>query len=310
MENNDKITDELIAKYISGKTTEEEDLLVHEYLAQNPEFADDLLNMATAIRHQGKHDEAMANKGEGQVQEAARVSMKSRRTFYAVAASVVLLIGVGFLFFLPFAKNEEQPVVAEIVTETEQDTVNASGNDEENVSDETPVVSFDHEQPLIADVQETSKQKTENTVTILPEDQYIANNTTQDALSEQELENADDAAMMASQTVYEEEDEVLKKEDAVFETKNMPDSCDLEKDLVLKWDCNATLSLTLEFSTDDGKTWNKPSYDITGHNHYTIKRNQLKGFTINNPFHSFCWRMTAEYSDGKLVRQGTIRFTE
>ena len=115
METNNKITDELIAKYISGKTNEEEDNLIHEYLAHHPEYANDLLDVATALRHQHQ-------------QETKHIQLRPRRIFIAAAAaSIVILIGIGLLVLKPFAKNEpEQPILAETSVDTPSQNDNAS----------------------------------------------------------------------------------------------------------------------------------------------------------------------------------------
>ena len=55
MEDNKHISDELLAKYLSGKASAEEEEWVLDYLAENDENLEDFLTMATAakMQHQG-----------------------------------------------------------------------------------------------------------------------------------------------------------------------------------------------------------------------------------------------------------------
>jgi hypothetical protein len=76
------MTDEMIARYLSGKATPEEELAVLDYMSENDEHLEDLLTMSAAIEasRQGCHK-----------------SKKVQPLWPALsaAASVALLIGVG-----------------------------------------------------------------------------------------------------------------------------------------------------------------------------------------------------------------------
>ena len=313
MEHDEIITDELIAKYISGKTNEEENHLIHDYLAQNPEFANDLLDIAAALQHQRKHNEATGTVSSEQLTEAVRVKFNHRRTFYAIAASVAVIIVFGLLFFKPTAQYDtEQTLIADADTEITNTTLsNKEGGNDLN---QTVITSVDlqSEELLLADNQESPLQSPDNTAQPQPEESLLADNTTPNTPQQGEdmSINNNDSPIMASMTVYEEDDNALRKEGAIFITDSIPAICNPEKKLVLKWNCNAP-ALTLEFSTDDGeaKTWRKPSYDIANKNVFELSRTELEDFMIYNE-KCFYWRMTAQYSDGKLVRQGTIRFAD
>lgn len=311
MEHNEIITDELIAKYISGKTTEEEDKLIHDYLAQHPEFANDLLDIATALRHQRKHDEATGQVDQERPHEAKRVAFTKRRTFYYAAASVVVIISIGLLWFKPFAQNDTKQTLAGTDTEiTNTNPTNDGEVNELNPTDITPI-DLQPEEALLADNQEAvSTPKQESTFQPIAEESYLADNNTPGTTQQQEItapSNDDNAPTMAALTVEDDSGTPLVK-DAVFVTDNIPSNCDPHKELVLNWDCNAPI-LKIEFSIDNGATW-KTSYNVSGQNSLTIKPGKLNVFKDYSNTNSFIWRMTAQYSDGKLVRQGTVVFSE
>ena len=298
MEHNEIITDELIAKYISGKTTEEENRLIHDYLAKNPGFANDLLDMAAAIRHQRKHDEAAKTTGSNQTKGAQRVVFTPRNTWLAVAASVVILIGIGLLVFKPFSKDE---TVLSVVAEGETETSNTpSSNGGEGIAtDSTAILPVETpiEETRLADNQETPTNATENQGGQRPEESLLAGTTTQTTPKEQSVDpslNNDDAPIMAALIVDGD--------------NNIPTQCDSREKLVLKWNCKAP-TLKIEFSIDNGATW-KTSYNISGQDHLTINSRKLGAFKDYSTTDGFIWRMTAQYSDGKLVRQGTIHFVD
>lgn len=322
METNGKITDELVAKYISGNTTKEEEDLIHDYLARNPVFANDLLDIATALRHQHKYDAAIKKKEQEESKEAKRIQITPRRTFYAVAASIVVLIGIGLLLFkylAPSSDSEEFVLVNYELCDTVFTFQQYDCNDlmSEEMSTDNIFLSdipdsLIYDDLAYSDIEEIPPQETEIVTEHKSETLSLADNSALEHQPQQEvhfsLENSD-AATMAPLTVYEENEDALKREDLVFITENMPKSCNIEKDLVLKWECNAT-SVILELSTDNGETWKAPSYDITGRKHFIIKRNQLKGLARNNPNHCFCWRITAEYDEGSIERFGKVTFSD
>ena len=311
MEHDEIITDELIAKYISGKTNEEENHLIHDYLAQNPEFANDLLDIAAALQHQRKHNETTGTVSSEQLTEAVRVKFNHRRTFYAIAASVAVIIVFGLLFFKSTARfDTEQTMIADADTEITNTTLsNKEGGNDLNQTVITPI-DLQPEESLLADNQETPPQTLDNTIQPQPEESLLADNTTPNTPQQQEVGSSshdDNASMMAALTESEDYSNYPTQKDAVFVTDSIPTEWNPNKDLVLKWTCN-TSSLKLEFSTDHGSTWKTP-YDVSGQNSFKIRSRRLQDFRIDNP-QSFNWRMTAQYSDGKLVRQGTIRFAD
>ena len=311
MEHKEIITDELIAKYISGKTTEEEDNLIHDYLAQHPEFANDLLDIATALRHQRKHDEATGQVDQEQPQEAKRIPLIRRRTFYYVAASVVVIIGIGLVWFKPFAQSDTEQSLADADTEiTYTNPTNGIEGNDLNLTDITAVDS-QSEEPMLADNQEAvTTPVQENPVQPQLEEPLLANNNTSGTTQQQETAapmNDDNASTMAALTESEGYNNYPTQKDAIFVTDMMPTNCNPAKDLVMKWTCNSP-SLKLEISTDNGKTW-EPQGDISNQNSKIIGTGTLIDFKIDNP-EGFNWRITAQYRDRKLVRQGTIRFTD
>ncbi len=311
MEQNEKITDELIAKYISGKTTEEEDRIIHDYLAHHPEFANDLLDIATALRRQRKHDEATRQVDQKQPQEAQQVPLIRRRTFYAIAASVAALIVFGLLFFKPFAQNDSEQTLADADTESTNTAPQNEGEVDDLNKTDINTIDFQPGEPLLADNQEAvTTPIQENPVQPQPEEPLLADNSTPSTIQQQEavapLSDNNDPTMAA--LTIDDDSGIPIVKDAVFVTDSIPSNCDPNKDLVLKWTCNAPV-LKIEFSLDNGATW-KTSYNVSGQNRLTIKPSKLNTFKDYSNTNSFQWRMTAQYSDGKLVRQGTVSFVE
>ena len=309
MEHNEIITDELIAKYISGKTTEEEDRLIHDYLAQHPEFANDLLDIAAALRHQRKHDEATGQVAQEQLKEAKRIFL-SRRFLYSAAASILLLIGVGF-YFKTSTKNEiihEQPSIAEVNTETSNTPTDPNGSIEETVLEASTVINNGSEEVLIADNHEPDVQPVVNISESQVDQSLVADNTNPQQQQETNVPSANpDMPIMAAQTIYQDNSGEPCLEDAIFDVSEIPTAWNPNQELVLKWDCNAS-EAAIEFSIDGGRTW-KLRYTNPNHNQMTISTLKLQDFKLDNP-EGFNWRITAQYKDGKLVRQGTVSFVE
>lgn len=308
METNEKITDELIAKYMSGKTTEEEDNLIHDYLAQHPEFANDLLDIATALRHQRKHDEVTGQVDQEQLQETKRIPLIRRRTFYYVAASVVAIIGIGLLWFKPFAQNDTEQSLAS--ADTEITNTNPSNNGEGNDLNPTGItaVDFQSEEALLADNQEPNVQPVEIVTESQHEQPMLADISNFQSQQETVVDDVNpDAPIMAAQTIYQDESSMPLLENAVFVTDSIPSICNPNENLLLQWDCNAS-DVAIEFSVDGGKVW-KLRYTNPRFNQLSLSSFQLNDFKIDNP-EGFNWRITAQYNDGKLVRQGTVVFSE
>lgn len=86
MENKKEISDELLAKYLSGQCTEAEESEVLDYMSQSDENIDDLTNIVAAI--------------EAQKKAASLATKKETHRFipWAAAASVLLLVGLAWFF--------------------------------------------------------------------------------------------------------------------------------------------------------------------------------------------------------------------
>ena len=298
MEQNEKITDELIAKYISGKTTEEEDRIIHDYHAHHPEFANDLLDIATALRRQRKHDEATRQVDQKQPQEAQQVPLIRRRTFYAIAASVAALIVFGLLFFKPFAQNDSEQTLADADTEITNNSPSNNGEGNDLNPTDITAVDLQSEEVLLADNQEPAGQTTENHSDLQPDQPLLADNT-----NPQQQSDESEAPIMASMTVNEDNSNAPSLENAVFST-DIPTACNPDSALVLKWSCNAP-KLVIEISYGEGKLWEKTYNNSI--NQMTLGSRRLDGFRIYSP-QGFNWKMTAYYRDGTRSEEGFVRF--
>ena len=86
MENKKEISDELLAKYLSGQCTEAEEAKVLDYMSQSDENIDDLTNIVAAI--------------EAQKKAVVLAPKKETRRFipWSAAASVLLLLGLAWFF--------------------------------------------------------------------------------------------------------------------------------------------------------------------------------------------------------------------
>ena len=78
-----KVTDEMIARYLGGKATPEEEAAVLDYMSENDEHIDDLLAMSAAVC---QFRESKAEQGKHTV---------SFKTILSIAACVLILMGVG-----------------------------------------------------------------------------------------------------------------------------------------------------------------------------------------------------------------------
>ena len=86
MENKKEISDELLAKYLSGQCTEAEESEVLDYMSQSDENIDDLTNIVAAIETQKK------------TTRLATKTVTRRFIPWSAAASVLLLIGLAWFF--------------------------------------------------------------------------------------------------------------------------------------------------------------------------------------------------------------------
>ena len=86
MENKKEISDELLAKYLSGQCTEAEEAKVLDYMSQSDENIDDLTNIVAAI--------------EAQKKAAVLAPKKETHRFipWSAADSVLLLLGLAWFF--------------------------------------------------------------------------------------------------------------------------------------------------------------------------------------------------------------------
>ena len=92
-----EVTDEQLARYMSGQSSPDEVAEVLDYLSQDDEKIEDLLNMATAVELQSK-------------QQPKRLQLWPLWK-YAVAASILLLVGIGF-FMRSNLSTEQAPTYA------------------------------------------------------------------------------------------------------------------------------------------------------------------------------------------------------
>ena len=107
MENKKEISDELLAKYLSGQCTEAEESEVLDYMSQNDENIDDLTNIVAAIETQKK------------TTRLATKTVTRRFIPWSAAASVLLLIGLAWFF----ATRNNGMQVTQSPALAEQDTI-------------------------------------------------------------------------------------------------------------------------------------------------------------------------------------------
>lgn len=107
MENKKEISDELLAKYLSGQCTEAEESEVLDYMSQSDENIDDLTNIVAAIETQKK------------TTRLATKTVTRRFIPWSAAASVLLLIGLAWFF----ATRNNGMQVTQSTAFAEQDTI-------------------------------------------------------------------------------------------------------------------------------------------------------------------------------------------
>ena len=123
MEDNKHISDELLAKYLSGKASAEEEERVLDFLAENDENLEDFLTMATAAK--------MQHQGEQTSEKHHHYWIK----WAAAAAAVVAIVLLGVFAFQHNGSDDnylakEQHGQDEQVTEeiTKIDTTDSTGD--------------------------------------------------------------------------------------------------------------------------------------------------------------------------------------
>lgn len=86
----DDISDEVLASFLSGMATEDEEAAVLAYMSQNDENLEDLVNIADGIKAQNESSE---------VKPVRRILFMPAKTFGRVAASVAVLAVAGTVWF-------------------------------------------------------------------------------------------------------------------------------------------------------------------------------------------------------------------
>ena len=125
------VTDEMIARYLSGKSTSDEEAAVLDYMSENDEHLEELLAMAAAVEQFG--DQKTEHKSR----------IRPLWSALSAAASVALLIGVGFALWHnshsgafvgidPAPAYGEQVSINPAPTHAEQDSI-LEMNDEEKL---------------------------------------------------------------------------------------------------------------------------------------------------------------------------------
>lgn len=90
------VTDEMLARYLSGKATPEEESVVLDYLSENDERVEDLLAMSAAIETCSTGVEESKSQ---KVEESKGRRVRPLWPALSAAASVAILIGVGVALF-------------------------------------------------------------------------------------------------------------------------------------------------------------------------------------------------------------------
>ena len=154
MDKKEKMSDELLARYLSGKASVEEETAVLDYLAEKDENLDDFLNITASI-------ELQKSKGKPNVYSKF---WKKFGWSISAAAAVAALIIVSVWFFR-YRNNEDVPLVQHNQTEQPSDT-------------SSPLSSQDTSAPA-ADKLKSKQPPIENCLlpTILEPKQYADNAT-------------------------------------------------------------------------------------------------------------------------------------
>ena len=80
-----EVTDEMIARYLSGKATQEEETAVLDYFSESDDRLDDLLAMSAAVEENGM---------------TTRKKTRPLWPIISVAASVALIVGLAIAMWL------------------------------------------------------------------------------------------------------------------------------------------------------------------------------------------------------------------
>lgn len=119
MDKKEQMSDELLAKYMSGKASPEEEAVVLDYLADNEENLDDFLNMTASIELQhGKEKTGNAQK-----------IWKKIIWGVSAAAAIALLVIVGVFAFNHESNQGEEFAQKKQTTQTQNDKSTTSVRD-------------------------------------------------------------------------------------------------------------------------------------------------------------------------------------
>lgn len=147
MNNKKEISDEALARYISGVSSTDEEARVLDFMAESDENVDDLLNIADAVRIQHEYEQR-----SGTLMNADDGRKKTRRfvlrPLYWAAAS--LLVAVSILGLWRFGTRDSGPVVASATDSSKTEIISDS-------SRLNPRLSAD-EEGLLAENRGTAKQ--------------------------------------------------------------------------------------------------------------------------------------------------------
>ena len=90
------MTDEMIARYLSGKATPEEESAVLDYMSENDERVEDLLAMSAAV--------------EQYKETRQRQKVRSIWPVFSAVASVILLLGFGITLWHTSQSDSEMNI--------------------------------------------------------------------------------------------------------------------------------------------------------------------------------------------------------
>lgn len=107
MKNDNIITDELIAKYINGRTSKQEDELILDFMSKNDEYVNELFDTAIAVRLQQKQWE------KENASHIVRIPLYQTWIFKVAASMVVLIITTWFILQKNHNNQSQQFVLNE-----------------------------------------------------------------------------------------------------------------------------------------------------------------------------------------------------
>lgn len=125
---NDKntISDELLTKFLCGKTTPEESELVMAYMAESDENIEDLKNICAAIEMQKDMDAQPAH------QKRERNHKRTIWMISSVAATVLIIVACYTIINITTHSHNGEPILAEVT-----DTIRQTATDSESIRYDT-----------------------------------------------------------------------------------------------------------------------------------------------------------------------------